>query len=176
VRLYVGAAALVAVVLGGAWLLFALEFRRSSPGADAFTKSAACVHRDPALAADRRDAVRYEASGLRTLGIRWSGIRAVALFDDSLSADSVTKKEAEISAAMRRRGDSAHEIADRLQYQDNVALYYVNRSPTQPAEDAVGRCVYLVHYNRVASFFGLYFSPHAERPFLPGLRREDRYR
>jgi hypothetical protein len=173
VRLYLGAAALVSLVLGGAWLLLALTVGHSSVSADAFMKSAACVRHDPALAIDRTDAARYRASGLQTLGIRWNGVRAVALFDDSLSAGSVTKKEAEISSAMRRGGDSSAVIADRLQYQDNVALFYVNGSPAQASEAAIGRCVYLVHYNRVASFFGLYFSPHAERPFLPGAYRED---
>jgi hypothetical protein len=74
---------------------------------------------------------------------------------------------------MGDRGASPAEIAARLQNQDNVALFYVNRSPSQSAEAAIGRCVYLVHYNRVASFLGLYLSPHAERPFLPGARRED---
>jgi len=129
--------------------------------------------RDRSLAGDRTDATRYRAAGLQALGIRWRQVRAVALFDDSLSAGSVTREEARISADLSRRGTSPAEIAARLQNQDNVALFYVNRSPSQSAEAAIGRCVYLVHYNRVASFLGLYISPHAERPFLPGARRED---
>jgi len=173
VRLYLGAGLLVAVVLGGAWLVLALTFGRSGGSADAYTKSAACLHRDRSLAGDRTDATRYRAAGLQALGIRWRQVRAVALFDDSLSAGSVTREEARISADLSRRGTSPAEIAARLQNQDNVALFYVNRSPSQSAEAAIGRCVYLVHYNRVASFLGLYISPHAERPFLPGARRED---
>ena len=172
-RLYLGAGLLVAVVLGGVWIVLALTFSRSGGSADAYTKSAACLRRDPSLAGDRADAAHYRAAGLEALGIRWRQVRAVALFDDSLSAESVTREEARISADMGHRGASPAEIAARLQNQDNVALFYVNRSPSQSAESAIGRCVYLVHYNRVASFLGLYISPHAERPFLPGARRED---
>jgi hypothetical protein len=153
--------------------VLALTFSRSGGSADAYTKSAACLRRDRSLTVDSADAARYRAAGLEALGIRWRQVRAVALFDDSLSAESVTREEARISADMGDRGASPAEIAARLQNQDNVALFYVNRSPSQSAEAAIGRCVYLVHYNRVASFLGLYLSPHAERPFLPGARRED---
>jgi len=176
VRLYVGAAVLVAVVVGGAWLVLALTFSTSPSGnADAFTRSATCVRGDPALVSDRVDAARFRVSGLQPLGIRWQQVRAVALFDDSLSAHSVTKEEALIASRLRRQGVSSAEIADRLQYEDNVALLYVSGTPSQTAEAAIGTCVYLIHFNRIASFFGLYVSPHARRPFLPGARREDRF-
>ena len=172
-RVYVGAAVVVVVVVGGFWLVLALTFGRSPTGnANAATRSARCVRHDPALATDPVDAARFKAAGLRTLGIRWKRVRAVALFDDSLPADAVTREEARITSSLRSRGASTTAITRRLLSQDNVALFYVNRPPSQAAEAAIGRCVYLVHFNRVASFVGLYLSPHAERPFLPGAERE----
>jgi len=173
VRLYLGAAALVAVVLGGAWLLLAFTFGRSHSPGDAFTESAACVRRDRALTSDSTAAAPYRVAGLKPLGIRWKQVRAVALFDDALNAQSVTKEEKLISSRLQRQGDSPTQISSRLQSQDNVALFYLAGSPSAAAEAAIGRCVYLVHFNRVASVFGLYISPHSERPFRPGARRED---
>jgi len=173
-RLYLGAAALVAVILGGAWLVLALTFGHPSAGnANAFVKSETCVRHDRALAADPQDAARFRTPGLHTLGIGWRGVRAVALFDDSLSAGSVTRQEASIRSDLRSRGASATDVEDRLLYEDDVALFYLHRGPTAAARAAIGRCVYVVHFNRVASFFGLYIHPHSERPFLPGARRED---
>jgi hypothetical protein len=163
---------LVVLVVGGFWLALALLVSSSQGSADAFTKSATCVRNDRSLAIDRTDAARFDASGLRTLGIRWNRVRAVALFDDSLSAGSVTRAEARIASKLRSQGLSAVAIDTRLPSQDNVGLFYVNRSPSQAAQAAIGRCVYLIHFNRIASAFGLYISPHAERPFLPGAERE----
>jgi hypothetical protein len=82
VRLYLGAGLLVAVVLGGVWIVLALTFSRSGGSADAYTKSAACLRRDRSLTGDSADAARYRAAGLEALGIRWRQVRAVALFDD----------------------------------------------------------------------------------------------
>jgi len=96
----------------------------------------------------------------------------VALFSDSLSPDSVASVEARIEAGLRRRGVSAGEIAARVLRADNVGLFFLNRSPSPAAQAAIGRCVYLIHFNRIASAVGLYISPHAERPFLPGAERE----
>jgi len=172
-RVYLAAAALVVVVVGGFWLVLALFFGKPQNGsADAFTRSAICVRNDRALSIDRTDSARFVTSGLRTLGLRWNGVRAVALFDDSLSAGSVTRAEARITSSLRSRGVSAAEINRRLLSQDNIALFYVSGSPSQAAQAAIGRCVYLVHFNRIASFFGVYISPHAERPFIPGAQRE----
>jgi hypothetical protein len=174
VRLYLGAALLVVVVLGAAWLVLALGFGHSlGNGTDAYERSVACVRRDRSLVDDTTVARRFRSSGLEPLAIRWDGVRAVALFSDSLSPDSVDSADARITASLRRRGLSAGEIESRLLHQDNLSLYYLTGAPSRAAESAIGRCVYLVHYNRFASAFGLYVSPHAERPFLPGARRED---
>lgn len=171
-RLYLGAAVLVVVVVGGFWLVLALTFSRSHGGSDAFTKSATCVRADRSLASDRVDAARFRAAGLRALGLRWNGVRAVALFSDSLSPDSVARVEARIESGLSSQGVSAREAATRVLREDNVGLFYVNRSPSPAAQAAIGRCIYLIHFNRIASFFGLYISPHARRPFLPGAQRE----
>ncbi len=170
-RVYVGAAVLVVVIVGGAWLGFALTYSRSPAGGDAFTRSATCVRNDRSLAADRTGAARFEATGLKTLGIRWSGVRAVALFADS--PGPVTRAEARIVSTLRRQGVSAAEIDTRLLREDTVGLFYLDGSPSEAAQIAIGRCVYLIRFNRIASFFGLYVSPHARRPFLPGARRDD---
>jgi hypothetical protein len=69
VRLYLGAGLLVAVVLGGVWIVLALTFSRSGGSADAYTKSAACLRRDRSLTGDSADAARYRAAGLEALGI-----------------------------------------------------------------------------------------------------------
>jgi hypothetical protein len=172
-RVYLGAAAVVVVVVGGFWAALALFFSQPKTGsADAFTRSATCVRDDRSLSIDRTDAARFDATGLRTLGLRWDRVRAVALFDDSLSAGSVTRAEGRIASNLRSHGASAAEIQARLLSQDNVALFYVSGPPSQAAQAAIGRCVYLVHFNRIASALGLYISPHAERPFLPGAERE----
>src|SRR5207245_1796384 len=101
-------------------------------------------------------------------GLRWNGVRAVALFSDSLSPDSVARVEARIESRLSSQGVSVAAIAARVLREDNLGLLYVNRSPSTAAQAAIGRCVYLVHFNRIASAFGLYISPHARRPFLPG--------
>jgi hypothetical protein len=173
-RVYVGAALVVVVVLGGAWLVLALTFGHSlGGGSDAYTRSAACVRRDRFLTSAPTQAARFESSGLRPLGIRWQQVRAVALFSNSLSPDSVDKADALIVSGLRSKGVSQAEIAERLLHQDNLSLYYLTGAPSPAAQAAIGRCVYLVHYNRIASALGLYISPHAERPFLPGARRRD---
>jgi hypothetical protein len=171
-RLYLGAAAVVALVLGGAWLLLAFFFGSLHGGQTAYARSLTCLRRDGALAGDPSDARRFDGAGLHTLGLRWQGVRAVALFADSLSPDAVDRVDTRIVTGLERRGLSAAEIDSRLLHEDNLSLYYVSGPPSQAAEGAIGRCVYLVHYNRFASALGLYVSPHAERPFVPGARRE----
>jgi hypothetical protein len=97
----------------------------------------------------------------------------VALFSDSLSPDSVDKEDARIISSLTGKGVSNGAISNRLLHEDNLSLYYLTGTPSQAAQTEIGRCVYLVHYNRIASALGLYISPHAERPFLPGRRRRD---
>jgi hypothetical protein len=173
-RVYVGAAALVVVVLGGAWLFLAFTFGHShTVSADAYNRSAACVRDHSLLKLDPTDAARFQTPGLRALGIRWHDTRAVALFDDSLSAQTVTKAEKRITATLTGHGVPAAEITTRLLSQDNDALYYLRQPPSRQAQRAIGRCVYLVRYNDAAAFFGVYINPHSEQPFLPGAHRED---
>jgi hypothetical protein len=170
-RLYAGAALLVVVVVGGFWLVLALTFSHPSSNSDAFTRSASCVRRDPSLTTDRTDAARLATSGVRTLGLRSNGVRAVALFADSPAP--VRRAEARIVASLRNERVTTTEIDARLLREDDVGLFYLDAAPSQAAQQAIGQCVYLVRYNRIASFFGLSISPHARRPFLPGARRDD---
>jgi hypothetical protein len=172
VRAYLVAAVIVVLVVGGAWLGLELFFGHLHGGQDAYTRSAACVQDDPVLAGNPTDAARFERPGLQPLGIRWRGVRAVALFSDSLSPDAVDKADALILSRLHKEGVSSAQTADRLLHEDNLSLYYLGEPPSRAAQAAIGRCVYLVHYNRIASALGLYISPHAERPFLPGARRE----
>ncbi len=172
-RLYLGAAALVVVVVGGAWLVLTLTVGHlPSGGSDAYTRSATCVRHDRVLASDPTEAARFKSPGLRPLGIRWTNVRAVALFSDSLSPDSVDKADARIVSSLRSKGVPPAEITNRLLHEDNLSLYYLTGTPSQAAQTAITGCVYLVHYNRIASAFGLYISPHAHRPFLPGAERD----
>jgi hypothetical protein len=171
-RLYVGAGVLVVVVLGAAWLVLAFAFGHTFGTSDAYARSAACLRRDPALSSDRALARMYRSSGLQPLGIRWGQVRAVGLFADSLSPDAVDKEDARIVAVLERQKLTPAAIDDRLLHQDNLTLYYPAGTPSIAAQKAIGRCVYLVHYNRIASALGFYISPHAELPFLPGHRRE----
>ncbi len=171
-RLYVGAVVLVGVVVGGAWLILAFVFGHVHGGLDAYTRSAACVRASRSLVENPADAARFRGSGLHTLGIRWKQVRAVALFSDSLSPDSVDRVDARIVQGLRADGLAPAEIDGRLLHEDNLSLYYLTGRPAPAAQAAIGRCVYLVHYNRIASALGLYISPHARLPFLPGARRE----
>ncbi len=171
-RAYLLGLAVVGVVVGGAWIALAFFFGHLAGSDDAYARSAACVRRDPALAADPADAVAYRGAGLHALGIRWNDVRAVALFSDSLSPDPVDRVDARILAGLHRRGVAPAEIDRRLLHEDNVTLYYLRAAPSTAAQSAIGRCVYLVHYNRIASALGLYIHPHARLPFLPGARRE----
>ena len=169
-RAYLIGLAVVGVVVGGAWILLAFFFGHIGGGDDAYARSAACVRRDPALVAE--PAVTYRGPGMQALGIRWKDVRAVALFSDSLSPDSVDRVDAKILAALHRQRTSHAQIARRLLHEDNVTLYYLHAAPSTAAQSAIGRCVYLVHYNRIASALGLYLHPRARLPFLPGARRE----
>ena len=172
-RAYLIGAAIVVVVVGGGWLVFAFALGGSlHSGADAWTRSAACVRRHPALVDDPKLAAKYVSSGLKPLGIRWRNVRAVGLFSDSLAPDSVDIADAKIVSALQRKGASPAEIAARLDHQDNLSLFYVNTTPSVAAQKAIGSCVYLVHYNRIASALGIYISPHAELPFVPGHRHD----
>src|SRR6516162_3908725 len=131
-RLYIGAAVVVIVVLGGAWLVLAFSFGHShTVSADAYNRSAACVRRHHSLSFDPADAAHLQTHGLRALGIRWHQTRAVALFDDSLSAQTVTRAERRISSMLTARGVPTAQIAARLLTQDNDALYYLNQPPSQ---------------------------------------------
>jgi len=172
VRLYLGAAVVVAVVVGTAWLGLALFFGHLRRGQTAYARSASCLQHDRALAGDVVDGRRFQGPGLHTLGLQWKDVRAVALFADSLSPDAVDRVDARIVWGLQRRGLSAGQIESRLLHEDNLSLYYLTGAPTKTAEAAIGRCVYLVHYNRFASALGIYISPHARRPFLPGARRD----
>jgi hypothetical protein len=171
-RLYLGAAAVVALVVGGAWLVLAFAFGHLRGGQTAYARSATCLRSDRSLAGDPGDAHRFESGGLHTLGIRWQQVRAVALFSDSLSPGAVDKVDTRIVSGLERKGVSSAQIDTRLLHEDNLSLYYLTGPPPQAAQAAIGRCVFLVHYNRIASALGLYISPHAELPFLPGARRE----
>jgi hypothetical protein len=171
-RAYLIGLAVVGVVVGGAWIVLAFFFGRLSGSEDAYGRSLACVRGDRALARDPADAARYRSAGLQALGIRWKSVRAVALFSDSLSPDSVDKEDARIVSSLQSRGFHAAQIDSRLLHQDNLTLYYPAGLPSTEAQSEIGRCVYLVHYNRIASALGLYIHPHAELPFVPGARRE----
>jgi hypothetical protein len=171
-RLWVGAAAVVAVVVGGAWLVLAFAFGHLRGGQTAYARSARCLKADRSLSADPNDAARFTGAGLHTLGLRWKDIRAVALFADSLSPGAVDRVDARIVSALERKGLSPAQIESRLLHEDNLSLYYLTGAPPTAAASEIGRCVYLVHYNRFASALGIYVNPHAERPFLPGARRE----
>ncbi len=171
-RVYLGAGLLVVVVLGAAWLVLAFAFGHTLGSSDAYARSAACVRRDPALAADRTVSRQYRSSGLQPLGIRWGRVRAVGLFADSLSPDAVDRLDARIVWGLEREKLTPTAIDARLLHEDNLSLYYLTGAPSLAAQKAIGRCVYLVHYNRIASALGFYISPHAELPFLPGRRRE----
>jgi hypothetical protein len=171
-RLYLGAAAGVALVLGGAWLVLAFFFGSLHGGQTAYERSLTCLNGDRVLAGDPADARRFDDAGVHTLGLRWQDVRAVALFADSLSPAAVDSVDSRIVARLRRDGLSAEQIEGRLLHEDNLSLYYLTGTPSPAAEAAIGRCVYLVHYNRIASALGLYVNPHAERPFVPGERRE----
>jgi hypothetical protein len=172
VRLYVGAGVLVVVVLGAAWLVLAFAFGHTFGSSDAYARSLACVRRDRALATDPAVARQYRSSGLQPLGIRWGDVRAVGLFADSLSPDAVDRQDARIVWGLERERLTPTAIDARLLHQDNLSLYYLTGAPSTAAQEAIGRCVYLVHYNRIASALGIYISPHAELPFVPGHRRE----
>jgi hypothetical protein len=171
-RLYLGAAGVVALVVGGAWLVLAFAFGHLHVGLTAYERSATCLHRDRALTSDPADARRFEGSGLHALGFRWNGARAVALFADSLSPGAVDRVDARIVSSLRSKRMSRQQMDTSLLHEDNLSLYYLTGPPSQAAQAAIGRCVYLVHYNRFASALGIYINPHAERPFLPGARRE----
>lgn len=171
-RAYLIGLAVVGVVVGGAWLALAFFFGSLGGSEDAYGRSLACVKSDHALARDPADAAPYRSAGLQPLGIRWKGVRAVALFSDSLSPGSVDKVDSRIVAGLQSRGVSPAQIDSRLLHQDNLTLYYLGAAPSTAAQAAIGRCVYLVHYNRIASALGLYINPRAELPFVPGARRD----
>src|SRR5262249_9710764 len=78
-RLWVGAAAVVALVLGGVWLVLAFAFGHLRGGQTAYARSARCLRADPALTSDPSDAARFTGSGLHTLGLRWKEVRTGAL-------------------------------------------------------------------------------------------------
>jgi hypothetical protein len=160
------------LVVGAAWVALFFFFGRISGTDDAYARSLACVRADHALARDPADTVGYRGPGLHALGIRWKDVRAVALFSDSLSPDSVDKVDAKILFGLHREGVSSTEIDRRLLHEDNVTLYYLRAAPSTAAQSEIGRCVYLVHYNRIASALGLYIHPRARLPFVPGARRE----
>jgi hypothetical protein len=134
-RVYIGAALLVVFVVGGAWLVLALTFSHSSGGADALTRSATCVRNHPSLASDPTEAARFKSPGLRPLGIRWRQVRAVALFADSLSPDSVDKEDARIMSTLTSKGVSNAAISNRLLHEDNLSLYYLTGTPSQAAQN-----------------------------------------
>src|SRR5205823_8747601 len=146
-RVYFGAAVLVVFVVGGAWLVLALLSGHLRGGPDAYTRSAACVHNDRALASDPAAAARFKSPRLRPLGIRWKRVQAVALFSDSLSPGSVDKADTRIVSSLRSKGVSLARIGKRLLHEDNLSLFYVAGTPSLAAQAAIGRCVYLVHYN-----------------------------
>lgn len=171
-RPYLIGVAFAGLVVGGAWIVLVFFFGHLGGSDDAYGRSLACVRSDRALARDTVDAAPYRSPGLQALGIRWRGVRAVALFSDSLSPDSVDKVDTRIVSSLQRRGVSSARIESRLLHQDNVTLYYLGGTPSKAARSAIGRCVYLVHYNRIASALGLYIHPRAELPFVPGARRE----
>ena len=170
-RAYLIGLAVVGVVVGGAWIVLAFFFGHLNGGEDAFSRSAACLRADHALVRESV-AAADRGPGLHALGIRWKTVRAVALFSDSLSPDSVDRVDARVVSRLRSRGVSPAQIDSRLLHEDNVTLYYLGAAPSAAAQSAIGRCVYLVHYNRIASALGLYINPHARLPFVPGARRE----
>ena len=173
-RAYLIGLAVVAVVVGGAWLGLVFFFGHLGGSEDAYSRSLACVRSDHALAGDPALAAPFRSPGLHTLGIRWKSVKAVALFSDSLSPDSVDKVDARIVSGLHSHGVSAAGIERRLLHEDNLSLYYLSAAPSTAAQSAIGRCVYLVHYNRIASALGLYINPHARLPFIPGARRDER--
>jgi hypothetical protein len=154
-RAYLIGLAVVGVVVGGAWIVLAFFFGHLGGSEDAYGRSLACVKSDRALRRDPADAARYRSSGLQALGIRWHGVRAVALFADSLSPDSVDKADAQIVQGLQSQGVSSAQIDSRLLHEDNLTLYYLGGAPSTAARSEIGRCVYLVHYNRIASALGL---------------------
>ncbi len=170
-RVFLGAIAVIVLVVGGFWFALSQLVGPSRNDADAFTKSSNCAAADPSLARDRKDAARVTAPGLRALGLRWDGFRAVALF--ARSPRGARAEEARLAADLRTQGLSDAEIGRRVLREGYVVMLYVARPPTQAAEAALGRCIYLIRANRIASFFGVNIT-HTERPFLPGADRDRR--
>ena len=132
-RAYILAVVVVVVVLGGAWLVLALGFGHSlNSGSDAYLRSATCVRHDRSLANDPAEATRYSSAGLQPLAIRWQGVRAVALFSDSLSPDSVDRADARIISRLTSKGVSPPEISKRLLHQDNLSSTTSPGHPHRP--------------------------------------------
>jgi hypothetical protein len=171
-RAYVIGLAVVGVVVGGAWLVLAFLYGHLGGAENAYARSLACVRSDRALARDPAMTSPFRGPGLHTLGIRWNGVKAVALFSDSLSPGPVDKVDARIVSGLHREGVSSARIDRRLLHEDNLSLYYLGAAPSTAAQSAIGRCVYLVHYDRIASALGLYIHPRARLPFVPGAHRE----
>jgi hypothetical protein len=167
-RTFLGAIAVVVLVVGGSWFALSQLVGPAHNGTDAYTRSAACAGSDPSLSRDSKDAARIATTWLSTLGLGWKGFRAVALF--AKSSRIARQTEMRLAAGLRKQGASSTEIAGRVLRERYVVLFYVNASPTQAAEAAFGRCIYLIRANRFASFFGLNLT-HTERPFLPGAER-----
>lgn len=166
-RTFLGAVAVVVLVVGiFFFVLSRLVGPSSAHGASgAYTKSTTCARNDPALSIDRKDAARFATSEERALGLAWHGFRAVALF--AASSRIARTKETSLASGLSRQGVPSAEVSRRVLREGYVVMLYVSGSPTRAAEAALGRCVYLIRSNRIASFFGLDF-PHTERPFVPG--------
>ena len=101
---------------------------------------------------------RFGGAGLHALGLRGPAARpCVVVVADSLSPDvggqgGCTDRWPRLE---RPAGLSSVQIDQRLLHEDNLSLYYLTGPPTPAAQAAIGRCVYLVHYNRIASALGL---------------------
>jgi len=164
-RIFLGAAALFIVVVGGFWL--ALSQVVGSSSADdiksAYAKSVRCVRSDPALSLDKSDTAKIAVPGERAIGVRWNEFVAVALFDDTSQAARGTV--ARLATRLLGSGVSIPSVNRRLRRRGYAVMDYARGLPSPAARAALGRCIYVVRPNRIARFFGLDIT-HTERPFL----------
>ncbi|HST25103.1 MAG TPA: hypothetical protein VLJ76_03850 [Gaiellaceae bacterium] len=163
-RVALGAAALIVVVVGGFWLVLSQLVSGSfaSEATNAYEKSVRCIRADPALTLDQADATKI-AGGRRAIGIRWKNARAVAIFA-ATPQDTGTVVE-RLAGRLQAENTTIPEIDLRLRRRGYAVLDYVSGRPGAAGIAALGRCIYVVRPNRIARFFGLNIT-HLARPFL----------
>ncbi len=133
-----------------------------------------CIDRGGGIEMDDSIAKLFDVPGVRALGMKSQGERAVVLFANSTA--TARQGERELRQGLRQRGASLERINRQLVREGPELMLYALRPPSTRTRRAFAECVYLIEQNRWTGWTGFDSKAVGRHRFYPPRRPHDRRR